>query len=142
MIDLSIKKTITINTSASKVWEALVTPEWISQYLYGTKVITDWQVGGLIMFTGEWEGKEYIDKGTILELEEGKILSYSYWSNFSGLPDIPENYSVVTFKIHEVDKVTCRLTVVQENFANETQFEHSDQGWESVLNTLKELLEK
>jgi uncharacterized protein YndB with AHSA1/START domain len=45
MLDQSLKleKKILINASISKVWKALVTPEIIAKYLYGTKVKSDWK---------------------------------------------------------------------------------------------------
>ena len=53
--------TITINASTSKVWDALTKPELIKQYLFGTEVATDWQVGSPIRYRGVWEGKTYED---------------------------------------------------------------------------------
>ncbi len=37
------------------------------------------------------------------ENEQNKILSYSYWSGFSGLEDKPENYSLVTYTLESSD---------------------------------------
>ena len=51
---LIAKATITINAPGSKVWEALTNPDLIKQYLFGTKVITDWQVGSPIIYEGQW----------------------------------------------------------------------------------------
>ena len=138
---LILQKTVNIKAPVSKVWEALTQPEWIKQYLFGTNTISDWKVGSPIVFTGMWEGKEYKDKGTILKFEKGKVLQYDYWSGFSGLPDVPENYSVITFTLSSHDGETT-LSLTQEPFANEAALEHSGKNWEGVLRTLKELLEK
>ena len=54
---LLLRKTLSIKAPASKVWEALTSPEWIKQYLFGTNVIADWKVGSPIRFTGTWKGK-------------------------------------------------------------------------------------
>ena len=51
------KTSITINAPKSKVWDALTKPELIKQYLFGTEVTTDWQVGSPIIYKGIWEGK-------------------------------------------------------------------------------------
>jgi uncharacterized protein YndB with AHSA1/START domain len=56
---------LTINATASKVWEALTKPELVKQYLFGTEVTSDWRVGSPITYTGIWEGKKYQDKGKI-----------------------------------------------------------------------------
>jgi uncharacterized protein YndB with AHSA1/START domain len=138
---LVLKKTVIINAPTSKVWEALVTPEWIKQYLFGTNTISDWKVGRPIVFTGTWEGKEYKDKGTILKFEKEKVFQYSYWSGFSGLPDVPENYSIITFELSSHAGQTT-LSLTQNNFVDEKSLEHSGKNWEGVLQTMKGLLEK
>ena len=43
------KASISINVPVAKVWEALVTPETIKQYMFGTDVVSDWKEGGPIM---------------------------------------------------------------------------------------------
>lgn len=86
------------------------------------------------------DGKTYQDKGTILAAEPGKILQYNYWSGFSGLDDIPENYSLVTYRLH-ADAGRTILTLSQEGFANEEAQAHSEGGWTRVLDNLKKLLE-
>ena len=138
---LILRKTISIKAPASKVWEALTTPEWIKQYLFGTETISDWKVGSPIIFKGSWEGKEYRDKGTILKFEKGKVFQYNCWSSFSSLPDTPENYAVLTFELSPHGSST-ELLLTQDNIADETALEHSNKNWDGVLGTMKKLLEK
>lgn len=101
---------ITINAPASKVWEALTTPEVIKQYFFGTDAVSDWKVGSPLIFKGEWQGKQYQDKGTILESVPQKIFKYDYWSSMSGIEDKPENYVIITYELSEKDNATT-LTV-------------------------------
>ena len=138
---LILRKTISIKAPASKVWEALTTPEWIKKYLFGTETISDWKVGSPIIFTGTWEGKEYKDKGTILKFEKEKLFQYNYWSSFSSLPDLPENYAVLTFELSPRGSNT-ELSLTQDYIADETALEHSSKNWDGVLGGMKELLEK
>jgi uncharacterized protein YndB with AHSA1/START domain len=138
---LMLRKTLSIKAPASKVWEALTTPEWIKKYLFGTETISDWKVGSPIIFRGTWEGKEYKDKGTILKFEKEKVFQYNYWSSFSSLPDLPENYSVLTFELSPRGSST-ELLLTQDNIADETALEHSSKNWDGVLGGMKELLEK
>ena len=134
------KATITINVPTSKVWEALTKPEWIKQYLFGTEVTTDWQVGSPIRYRGVWQGKPYEDKGKVLQLESGKLLVYTFWSSLSGLPDIPENYKTVLYELSSEDGGTS-LTVTQDNNSSEEEVRHSEENWTKVLNGIKRLLE-
>ncbi len=139
--DKILNKTITINAPVSKVWNALVNPNLIKEWLFGTHVISDWKVGSPIYFTGNWQGTEYKDKGIILKFETEKLFQYTYWSGFSGLPDSPENYSVITFEVTPVEKETM-LTLNQRNFATETMFEHSDKNWDATLDLIKDVIKK
>jgi len=137
---LTAKATTTVDAPLSRVWEALTKPDLIKQYLFGTEVTTDWQVGSPITYTGEWEGKTYEDKGKILQIEPGKLIVSTFWSSLSGLPDVPENYKTVRYELSAEGGGT-RLTITQDN--NETQAEanHSEQNWKMVLEGMKKLLE-
>jgi uncharacterized protein YndB with AHSA1/START domain len=131
---------ITINTSPSKVWEALTKPELIKQYLFGTEVVTDWQIDSPIKYRGVWQGKSYEDKGKILQLEPGKLLVSTFWSSLSGDADIPENYKTVRYELASEDGGT-RLSVSQDNNSSEEEAAHSEQNWKMVLDGIKKLLE-
>lgn len=132
---------ITINAPASKVWEALTSPEIIKQYFFGTDAVSDWKVGSPLIFKGEWQGKKYEDKGTILDSVPDKLFKYNYWSSMSGIEDKPENYVIVTYELSESNNATT-LTITQENIPDEKTKEHSEQNWRKVLEDLKKLLEK
>jgi uncharacterized protein YndB with AHSA1/START domain len=134
------KSTIAINAPASKVWDALTKPELIKQYLFGTEVTTDWQVGSPITYKGEWEGKAYEDKGKVLQIEKEKLLVSTFWSSLSGLADIPENYKTVRYELSADDK-GIRLTITQDNNNSQEEADHSGQNWKMVLDGIKKMVE-
>jgi len=134
------KASVTIHATAAKVWEALTTPKIIKKYFFGTDAVSDWQVGSPLIFKGEWQGKHYEDKGTILEIVPQKLFKYNYWSSMSGIEDKPENYVDVTYEILGKDN-DITLSVTQENIPDEKMKEHSEQNWNKVLGDLKKLLE-
>jgi len=134
------KASATINAPVSKVWQALVNPEIIKQYLFDTDVISDWKVGSPITYKGEWEGKPFEDKGEILSIEPGKLLQSTHWSPLSGVPDSPENYHTVTYTLSDKGDRT-EVTITQDNNASEEEKAHSEKNWEMVLNGMKKLLE-
>ncbi len=137
---LNFTRTFSINAPVERVWQALIEPEMIKKYLFGTNTIANWKVGGAIRFTGTWEGKEYVDKGTVLQFVPKKTLKYSYWSGFSGLPDEPENYSIITFDLSDKgDSTDLRLS--QQGFQSEAARDHSAENWTTVMKTLTGLLE-
>lgn len=137
---LEVDKSILINASKTKIWKALTDPSLIKEYLYGTETISDWKVGSDLIFQGEWEGQLYKDKGHIIEITPEKILRYDYWSGFSGLEDIPENYSLVTYSLED-EGGDVRLRVNQTGFGNEQNQSHSETGWPQVLEKIKEIAE-
>ena len=137
---LKVEKEVVIQAGSDWVWKALTNRETIKKYFFGTEAISDWEEGSPLVFRGEWEGKSYEDKGTILEAIPGELLKYDYWSGFSGLEDKPENYSVVTYTLEQsVDGTIVELR--QKGFAGEEALAHAEGGWTMVLDNLKKLLE-
>ncbi|MGC4101957.1 SRPBCC domain-containing protein [Ferruginibacter sp.] len=135
------RTTTVIDAPREEVWEALTNPDIIKQYFFGTHAISDWKKGSSLIFKGEWEGKTYEDKGTILEIDPGRLLKYNYWGSMSGIEDKPENYADITYWLTETIHGT-KLTITQENIPDEKMKAHSEQNWNKVLNNLKNLLEK
>ena len=141
MIDKNLKIEITevFSSPVSKIWSALTDKEKVKQYFYGTEVTSTWKPGSDIVFRGEWDGKAYEDKGKIIEVENEKLIKYSYISSFSGLPDLPENYAIITYRLKPIDDGT-ELTIIQEGFKDEKSWDDSKNGWKFVLDNLKKLL--
>ena len=139
--NLLVKKSIHINASTAKVWDALINPDKIKQWLFGTETISDWKKGSRITYKGVWEGKEYVDGGIILHIEPEKIFQSTYWSSMSGKEDKPENYATVTYSL-EKDGDGTLLTLTQDNIKTVEVKEHSEKNWGIVLESLKNVAEK
>jgi uncharacterized protein YndB with AHSA1/START domain len=131
---------ISIRAPMSKVWEALVTPNLIKKYLFGTEVTTDWQVGSPITYKGMWEGKAYQDKGRILQIEHCQVLVTTFWSSMSGLADLPENYKTIHYELSAEGSGTV-LTITQDNNDTQDAANNSRQTWKAVLAEMKKLIE-
>jgi uncharacterized protein YndB with AHSA1/START domain len=140
MSNFTARAEATINTTAEHVWDALTNPVLIKQYMFGTNAVSDWKKGSSIVYRGEWEGKSYEDKGTILELDKPNRMVMSYFSPMSGEADIPENYMTITYSLHEKDGVTT-LRVTQDNSKDQAAADKSSSNWSSILSTVKKLLE-
>lgn len=137
---LVMEKSIELNADISKVWDALTNPAIIRQYFFGTEAISDWKEGSPLYFKGEWNGKAYMDKGTILKLVPGTLLLYSYWSSFSGAEDVPENYANITYHLTPLKSGT-KLTIMQDNIETEELLQHMDQNWGMVMEGLRRVVE-
>lgn len=137
----TVKKKITIKAPVSEVWNALTNPDIIRQYFFGTHADSDWQTGSSITYSGTWDGKEYRDKGKILEIEEERKLSHTHWSSLSGTEDVPENYYTVTYSLEPKGEDQTILKVSQEGNMSRESASHSGKNWEMVLEKMKGLLE-
>jgi len=131
----------TIDAQSADVWQALVTPAAIKEYMFGTTVTSDWVVGSPIVWKGEWQGRAYEDKGIILQVVPERVLEYSHFSPLAGVPDVPESYHIVTVELSP-DGERTRVTLSQDNNPTEHAREHSEKNWGMMLAALKQFLER
>ncbi len=139
--NLIAKAETDLDAPKSRVWDALVDPKAIKQYMFGTNVSSDFKKGSPITWKGEWQGKAYEDKGTIVDIEPGKRLRYTHFSPLAGLPDKPENYHNVTIELAG-DADRTHVVLAQDNNADEKAKEHSEKNWKMMLDGLKKYLEQ
>ena len=139
--NLVARAATTIDAPTAKVWDALVNPDAIKEYFFGTEIVTDWQEGSSILWKGEWKGKSYEDVGKVIQVEPGRILQYSHFSPQSGLPDEPENYHTVTVELSEDGRQT-RVSLTQDNNPSDEARRHSEENWEMMLSSLKVYVER
>ncbi len=138
--NLIAKAEVFIEAPVGKVWEALITPEIIKQYLFGTQAISDFRENSELRFVGEWEGKSYEEKGEILKIIPEKLFQFTSFSSLSDVEDVPENYRNITYELGEDNGIT-RVSLKQTNNESEKAKEHAEENWRSVLEKLKEVVE-
>jgi uncharacterized protein YndB with AHSA1/START domain len=134
--------TLAIEAPPEKVWRALTDPDQVREYMHGTNLATDWVVGDPITWSGEWKGKPYVDKGTVLEVDPQRRLSYTHWSPMGGSDDRPENYHTVSIDLAPEGSKT-KLTLTQDN--NPTQADAdamARNNWGPMLDDLKATAER
>ena len=131
---------VQITAEKRSVWDALTNPDKVKIYFFDTWLSTTWEPGAPIKFSGEWQGKTYEDKGTVLSYKEQEMLQYTYWSSMSGKEDKPENYVTVTYRIGG-DDGNVTVTVIQENIPDIKTRDHSIENWKKILVDLKKMLE-
>jgi uncharacterized protein YndB with AHSA1/START domain len=140
MADHVASATIEIAAPSGEVWTALTDPEQIAKYMFGSRVVTDWQPGSPIVWKGEYEGKKYEDKGEVVEIEPERRLKVTHFSPLSGQEDIPANYHTVLYELENHGAKT-RVSLNQDNNSSEEAAEHSKANWEKMLAGLKEVVE-
>lgn len=129
-----------IRAPGEDVWDAITRPELVKAYFFDTDLVTDWKVGSPLFFRGEWEGKTYEDKGTVLSFVPGRSLAYNYWSSFSGQEDTPERRQIIRFDLEETPD-GVRVKVHQSNVDTQERADHSAENWRIVLEAMKKLVE-
>jgi len=134
---------VTIGASTAKVWDALVNPETIKQYMPVADVVSEWRAGSPILWTSEFQGKPFVVTGTVLRLESGRLLEYDHSRPIfrpAGAGRAPVTYQRVTIELSDEGTHTC-LSVTERDNTTERELAHSEGGWRLALGNLKALLE-
>ena len=132
---------VTIAAPSADVWAALVTPAAINAYMFGATVTSDWVVGSPIMWTGEWQGRAYQDKGVILQIVRERVLEFSYFSPLAGAADLPENYRIVTVHLASDGAQQTRVSLHQDNNLTDEARERAERNWSLMLGGLRHFVE-
>jgi len=140
MEKLTVNVQVKFKAPMARVWQGLTDPAMVKEYFFGTNLESSWRVGEPIKFSGEWNGHKYEDHGTILDIDPGTFVKYSYWSSMSGTDDKPENYANITYNLTENSGET-ELTITQDNVKNEEAKAHSEQNWTGIFEELRKLIE-
>jgi len=125
------------------VWDALVNPETIKQYMPVTDVVSEWREGGAILWKSEFQGKPFEVTGTVLRVEPGRLLEYDHSRPIfrpAGASRAPVTYQRVTIELSHEGAQT-RLSVTERDNTTERELAHSEGGWRLAFGNLKALLE-
>ncbi len=146
MKELKVQKTITLDASITKVWEALTQPEMIRKYMHGMEVVSDWKVGSPILWVKTSKEEEVIsEKGSIEKMEVGKLLQFTSFDLNEKYSDMPSNYVQATYELTPKLGKTL-LSVTQGDYSRVEdglkRFTDADGSLDQTLNALKTLIEK
>lgn len=148
MTQLTVQNSVTINTSPSVVWDALVNPEQTKKYMFGCETVSDWNIGSPLLWRGTHEGQDMVFvKGHIVAIEPGKFLAYTTIDPNSTIGDSPENYLTVTYHLSVENEQTV-LTVTQGDYTTvadgQRRYEETIEGggWQPILIAIKTLIEE
>jgi uncharacterized protein YndB with AHSA1/START domain len=127
-----------IRTTAPKLWEALIQPEFTRQYWSEVVQESDWTVGSdwKLMIPDGRVG----DSGKVLEFDPPRRLSVSWRNEFiPGLRE--EGYSWCIYEL-ETHGDLVRLTLTHEIDRTDSKLIAGvSTGWPMILSSLKSLLE-
>ena len=126
-----------IRTTAEKLWDALIKPEFTRAYWCETSQECDWKVGApwRIMIP---DGR-VADSGEVLEIDPPRRLVLSWRNEFTDMK--AEGYSRAAFEL-EGAGTSVKLTVTHEIDRDGSKFIAAvSNGWPHILASLKSLLE-
>ncbi len=141
-----LQDSIQINSSLDKIWDVLTNPEITPIYMYTCAVISDWKIGGDVLWKGIHDDVIYV-KGKLVEFEVKKKFVYTVFDPNSTIEDIPENYLTVSCYL-EVDGESTILKVTQGDYSKvangQSRYDEAAAagGWQSVLEKIKEIAEQ
>ena len=141
-INLIVEGSIVIAASDENIWDVLINPDKIKQYMFGSIVSTNWQPGSDVTFTRIYNGIQYQDKGQILEVAEKELLKFTYWSSQEGYDDIKENYSVITYTLEMENPVCCTLKYRREKIPLAFEQKNQERFLPGMLGQIKNLAEQ
>ncbi len=132
--------TVDVAATPERVWTALTDPDEIEKYMFGSRVDTDWKPSSPIVWRGEYNGRQFEDKGEVIEVKPGRRLKVTHFSPLSGQPDEPSNYHTVTYELQSSGKHT-HVRLSQDNNSSTEEAEHSAANWQTMLDGLKAIVE-
>ena len=141
MTDHVARAEVIVTAPRSAVWSALTDAEQVRSWMVGTTLTTDWQVGSPITWQGEMDGRPYADKGEVLEVEAPSRLSMTHYSPLMGQEDRPENYHTVTYTLTPTRDGRTTVALEQDGNDSQEQADQFSQGWQQMLESLKQTAE-
>jgi uncharacterized protein YndB with AHSA1/START domain len=121
-------------------WDSLMDPKKSAEVFFGIAFESELRKGGPITWSGVWEGKPFVDRGLILDIEKPRLFRYSYYTSFSGLPDTEENRPIISYRFDPVGE-GVRMRIGQTNILTKESRDHSEANWRSMLEKIKTKLE-
>ena len=148
MLKLFVDKTIEINASASKVWEALTKSEntdvWAMEFTGGNPfhIISSWNLRSPVLWKDN-KGTVLVE-GKVTKVETNKFLRFTVSDTRSKKLTLTDEDGI-TYKLINKNRKTL-LQVRQGDFSvipnGKKYFEATKQNWEKVLPKVKDLAEK
>jgi uncharacterized protein YndB with AHSA1/START domain len=139
--NLIARASMTTHASNSRVWNALVNPEAIREYMSGAVITANWKEGGKIDWKGAWMGKSYEITGVILKIMPRRRMQFTYMRHRAGVAAEQETGRTVTIDLSVRGRQTDVL-LSQDRNPSESIRENSEKRWELLLEALKKFVEK
>ena len=140
--DVIITRSILLNATPERVWEALTHPGMTKQYFYNCEINSDWKPGASLRWKGNYQGRELSAEGEILDIVPGRMIKYS---GFDRLVEGDLSRQVDIQIKHEIIPQGSRtklLTTIDHFEGDETRAEYAADQWDlEIMPRLQSLVE-
>jgi uncharacterized protein YndB with AHSA1/START domain len=137
----SAQVSITIKSSTTQVWKALLSNEILNKYYYLYEDISSFEVGSIVSFNRIINDLEITDTGSLVEYIEGSLMKFKFLNSSEILPGIQVEFYEITYKLIDKNGFTF-ISIHHDGIENELYKEQYESNWALVLDNLKILLEK
>lgn len=137
-----VTRSVLLNASPERVWEALTHPGMTKQYLYNCEVMSEWEPGSTLHWTGTYRGRKVNEEGRILDIVPGRMIKYSGFDKLAA-GDISRDGNIyITHEIIPHGRQTKLLTTLEHFEGDETRAEYAAQQWDfEIMPRLQTLVE-
>ena len=135
----AIVYTIYIASTPEKVWQALTTAEFSSQYFSGFAIEAELKVGGAFVARAP-DGSVHIS-GEVFECDPPRKLTITWNVNWPALVETL-GPTLITYEIEQAgDAVKLTMLQSHDRDISDDILEGGRQGWPAILSSLKSVLE-
>lgn len=141
--DLVVTRSVVLNATPERVWEALTHPGMTKEYLYNCEVMSDWQKGGELRWKGDYHGRPVDEHGKILELVRGRLIKYSGFDRLVEGDMSREGTVYITHELIPLGASRTKLLTTLEHFEGDSaRAEIAAQQWDfEIMPKLQSLVE-
>ena len=140
--DIMVTRSVTLNASPERVWEALTHPGMTRQYFYNCEVQCDWEPGSKLRWIGNYRGREIDEEGKIIEIIPGRLIKYSGFDRLVEGDMSRQGDIYITHEIIPQGDRTKLLTTLEHFEGDETRAEFAAGQWDfEIMPRLQTLVE-
>ena len=140
--DLVVTRSVVLNATPARVWEALTHPGMTKEYLYNLEIQSDWAKGSEVRWTGDYHGRPVDEHGKILDLVPGRLIKYSGFDRLVEGDPLRDGDVYVTHELIPYGSGTKLLTTIEHFEGDAARAELAADEWDfEIMPKLRSLVE-
>jgi uncharacterized protein YndB with AHSA1/START domain len=143
MEEATVRKSVSIDAAAGKVWEVLLEPrftkEWGGEFMEGCYVESDWNLGSEVIWK-DGDGTPFVS-GVVSDIWPESLLIVGFYDDVSSRPPEPPGEFKETYALSEEDGRTILSIIAELGPVDEETFNNASSLWDNALQEIKELSE-